>query len=101
MLDTRVDGISSINVHPLDILSYIGIDDVVQFLGNGGRKQPDIPVPCSGFQNGGEFLFESHAEHFISLIQNQGLYSSDINCLPIYQVNEASRSCYHDLCRAG
>ena len=101
MLNARINRIGRINVYSPYITANIFIDDLVKFLRNSGRKQPDIPFISGTFKNGGKILFKTHAQHLIGLIENQSAYLSDVQSLSFNQVDQSSRGCYNDLSRTG
>lgn len=74
MVDILITDAARAYLYALSVGRKVLVDDLFDAVGHGSREEPFALRLLSEFQYLVELGFESHAQHFVSLIKNHGLH---------------------------
>ena len=82
------------------VFAQVLFDNLLDFFRHGGAKEGALGA-CRDFLEDGFHIFhESHVEHFVGFVENDGLYARKHDGAALDMVNQTARSGNYDVCLA-
>ena len=78
-------------------LAQVAIGQAADFRRHGGGEQRRLAIGRRGAQNGLDVVDEAHAQHFVGLVEHDGLHLAQVQRLALDEVEQAPRRADDDV----
>jgi hypothetical protein len=100
VIDVAVDDVGLVDAQCLDVGRHAAFDEFVECFWEGCGEEPGADAVLGHVEDLGEIVFESHAEHFICLVEDEALDGGDAERAAPDHVEQATGRGDDDLSRS-